>query len=143
MNYMKSGEIIKKRRIELGLTAKEVAKRVGVAESTVVRWETGYIGSMKIDTAKNVANALHLSPLVFITENLDFSESNLSIGEIIRNRRLELNLTLEEVSRRTGVTNATISRWETGEIRSMRLTVAVKLANALHISLLTLAKSCQ
>lgn len=36
-------EIIKNRRIELGLTLKEVATAVGVSEGTVSRWESGNI----------------------------------------------------------------------------------------------------
>lgn len=67
----------------------------------------------------------------------------MNIGEVLKTRRLELQLTLEEVARRTGVTAATVSRWESGEIGSMRLTIAAKLANALHISPLAFIKDCQ
>ncbi|MBO5415138.1 MAG: helix-turn-helix transcriptional regulator [Clostridia bacterium] len=36
---------IKERRLELGLTLEEVANAVGVAKSTVKKWESGQIAS--------------------------------------------------------------------------------------------------
>lgn len=39
---MKTNEIIKARRQELGLTVRDVAKRVGVGPSTVSRWDNHY-----------------------------------------------------------------------------------------------------
>jgi transcriptional regulator with XRE-family HTH domain len=45
MNHMPTdpdiGPRIRKRRQELGLTLQQLADRLGVAESTVVHWETG------------------------------------------------------------------------------------------------------
>lgn len=38
---------LKKRRLELGLTLKNVADIVGVTESTVRKWEVGIIANMK------------------------------------------------------------------------------------------------
>lgn len=55
-------EIIKSRRLELGLTLKDVAKVLGVAEATVSRYETGDIQNMGIDKISNLARALHCSP---------------------------------------------------------------------------------
>ena len=55
--------IIKDRRLELGLTMKEVADAVGVTEATVSRWESGDIANMKRSRIINLAKALKLSPL--------------------------------------------------------------------------------
>ena len=38
---MGTKDIIKQKRIELGLTMKELASKVGVSEATISRWESG------------------------------------------------------------------------------------------------------
>ena len=40
----------------------------------------------------------------------------MSIGENIHRRRIELGMTLEEVSKQVGVSRQTLSRYETGVI---------------------------
>lgn len=55
-------DIIRKRRLELGLTLKDVAKALGVAEGTVSRYETGDIQNMGIDKIAKLAKVLHCSP---------------------------------------------------------------------------------
>lgn len=59
---MEMKEIIKNRRSELGLTLEEVARRVGVSRSTVLRWETGAIKDLGRDKIAALAAALHVSP---------------------------------------------------------------------------------
>ena len=49
---------LKKRRLELGLTLKNVADIVGVTESTVRKWEVGIIANMKKNKLEKLANAL-------------------------------------------------------------------------------------
>lgn len=53
---------IKNRRNELGLTLKEVAKALGVSESTVQRYETSEIKNMGIDKVEALANILKVTP---------------------------------------------------------------------------------
>lgn len=55
-------EIIRKRRIELDLTLKDVANALGVAEGTVSRYETGDIQNMGIDKIARLAQILRCSP---------------------------------------------------------------------------------
>ncbi len=52
----------------------------------------------------------------------------------IKKRRLELNLTLEEVGNMVGVGKSTVRKWETGDIENMKRDKIVKLANALKVS---------
>lgn len=52
----------------------------------------------------------------------------------IKTRRLELNLTLEEVAKKVGVSSPTIQRYESGEIKNVRKDKIKKLADALELS---------
>lgn len=54
--------MIKKRRLELGLTLKDVAEELGVAESTVLRYERKDIQNMGIDKIVQLAKVLKCSP---------------------------------------------------------------------------------
>jgi transcriptional regulator with XRE-family HTH domain len=63
---MKANEVMKVRRLELGLTQKEVADRVGVTEATVSRWESGDIKNMRRDKIAALARALDVSPAVLM-----------------------------------------------------------------------------
>lgn len=54
--------------------------------------------------------------------------------DIIRQRRTELGLTMKQVAEIVGVSEATVSRWESGDIENMRRDKIVLLANALKMS---------
>lgn len=58
----------------------------------------------------------------------------MEIKDILKGRRLELNLTLKDISEKVGVTIPTISRWESGDIANMRRDKIVSYAKALNIS---------
>lgn len=53
---------LKARRLELGLSQLEVAKAVGVSESTISRWESGNIANMKRPYIAAYARVLRVSP---------------------------------------------------------------------------------
>ena len=57
----------------------------------------------------------------------------MNIYERLRERRKELGLTMLEVANKTGVSEATISRWESGDIANMRRNKIVALAKALKV----------
>ena len=58
----------------------------------------------------------------------------MEIKDILKNRRLERNMSLKDVADMVGVTISTISRWESGDISNMRRDRIVSYANALAIS---------
>ena len=60
---MTSQNLIKNRRLELGLTMKQVADAVGVSEATVSRWESGEIANMRRSRIVKLASVLNMSPL--------------------------------------------------------------------------------
>lgn len=73
---MKVQEIIKTRRLELGLTLKDVAKALGVSEGTVSRYESGDIQNMGIDKIASLADVLRCSPGYLMGWTDDPSMSN-------------------------------------------------------------------
>ena len=58
----------------------------------------------------------------------------ISIGALLKKRRTELSLTQRQVANQVGVTEATVSRWESGDIDNMRRDKIAGLANALRVS---------
>ncbi len=52
----------------------------------------------------------------------------------IRQKRKDLNLTLEEIAQYVGVGKSTVKKWESGYIRNMRRDKIIKLANILKVS---------
>lgn len=57
----------------------------------------------------------------------------MTIGDIIRNRRKELNMTQEEVAKAVNTTKATVSRWESGDIHKMKRSTIADLARTLQL----------
>ena len=63
---MEIKDLLRTKRIEKGLTMKELADRVGVSEGTISRWESGEIASMKLDRIFAIADALGIEPTAII-----------------------------------------------------------------------------
>ena len=59
-------EYLKNRRLDLGLSLRDVAQIAGVNASTVKRWEDGRIEDMKRDKIEGYAKALHIPPAVIM-----------------------------------------------------------------------------
>ncbi len=59
---------------------------------------------------------------------------NNSIGKKLYARRKELSLTQKQIADYVGVTEATVSRWESGEIDNMRRDKIANLARVLKVS---------
>jgi transcriptional regulator with XRE-family HTH domain len=57
-----------------------------------------------------------------------------STGQRIRDRRIELELTLEELGKKVGVGASTVRKWETGYIQNFRADKIQKVADALGVS---------
>jgi transcriptional regulator with XRE-family HTH domain len=56
------------------------------------------------------------------------------LKNIIRQRRFELGMTLDEVAQKVGVHNSTVQRWETGKIDNLGRDKISSLAAALQVS---------
>lgn len=58
----------------------------------------------------------------------------MEFRDILRTRRKALGLTLEDIAQATGVTRATVQRWESGNIRNVRYDKLAKLAKILEVT---------
>lgn len=59
---MNVGERIQARRKQLGMTAEELANRIGKTRTTVSRYETGYIEKLPSSVLIPIAEALNTTP---------------------------------------------------------------------------------
>jgi transcriptional regulator with XRE-family HTH domain len=95
------GDILLKARKDKGLTQSQLAAMVGVAVATISRWETGEIGSMRIDRIEKVASVLGITPATI----LGIKEKQLSCDTIPLVSRLDFDqpyIYPEETTREVG-----------------------------------------
>lgn len=84
---MTIGELLKKARLDAGMTQKELADKCGMADSAIRKYESGKV-IPKIETRKRIATALNIttsdlmSPLELMSES--FSESLNKAVEMIK-----------------------------------------------------------
>lgn len=74
---------LKERRIQLNLTQREVAERVGVSEATISRWEGGQIANMKRQYIADYAAALQTTPGFIMTGREDDTAEETSTAASI------------------------------------------------------------
>ena len=80
---MKIGQVIRKYRIEAGLTQKEMANRLGVTTPAVNKWEKGS-SNPDIELLAPIARLLHISldTLMSFHEELSTTEINELIHQL-------------------------------------------------------------
>ena len=89
---MNIGEIIKKRRKELNLSLKDIAKKLNVSESSISRYENEEIKSMRIGKLIPLSEILQVDIRELLLENYDKNYFHLSEEE----KELILNLRKEK-----------------------------------------------
>ena len=75
---MTTGDKIHYLRTKLGLTLQELGDKVGVGASTVRKWETGYIKSLRTDKMQKLAGALDTS----VDYLMGWTENNVNVGSV-------------------------------------------------------------
>lgn len=90
---MRIGEIIKARRLELGLTLEEVGAKVGVGKSTVRKWETGIIENMRRDKIALLSSVLDIPYATLIGE--EEKKESAGADELSPTKRQLLDLVSE------------------------------------------------
>lgn len=64
--------------------------------------------------------------------------NNIEIGKFIRDRRLSMHISLEQVANICGVSKSTASRWETGNIGKIKRSHIYLLSQILYIPVETI-----
>lgn len=74
MDYKEIGRKMKTKRKELNLTQAELAKRIGLTESSISKYEAGKIETMPTSTVNRICEVLHIAPaeLLGITTQKSF-----------------------------------------------------------------------
>lgn len=98
------GEHIRKRRIDLGLFQKQVARLIGVAQATIYNWEAGTF-EPETRFLPKIYEFLGYCPMRFPK----------TFGEKLKLWRDVLGLSQEEFAKKTGVDESSITEWETGK----------------------------
>ena len=125
-------DIIKKRRLELELTLKDVAKALGVSEATVSRYESGEIQNMGIDKIESLSSVLRCSPgylmgwssetaatisnmdktfqLTFYNDNSE-QEFNKIFSKQLKAQLKLHEMTQSDLAKRLGVSTQSVTNW--------------------------------
>jgi transcriptional regulator with XRE-family HTH domain len=98
------GEMIRKRRLDLGLRQIEAAKMIGCDEMSIVNWEKGH-RTPRVNHMAGVVEFLGFNPF----QNGD------TLAHRLVNHRKALGMTQKEFAEQLGVDPSTLARWERGE----------------------------
>lgn len=63
---MKTGELIRKLRLEKGLTQEQLGEMVGVQKSAVAKWENGKVENIKRTKLQELGKIFGVSPTIFL-----------------------------------------------------------------------------
>ena len=66
---MKIGSILKNRRLDKGLTQKELAESSGVTQSMISKVEQGVCENISIEALRNLAKSLHCPVIDLLPES--------------------------------------------------------------------------
>lgn len=87
---MSRGDVIKKRRLEKGISQKELAERLGLSPQNIAQWETGK-RNPKIQTLEKIAAALEIPITDLLPEQMAYISQD--DYEMIHLLRPDLNIT--------------------------------------------------
>ena len=98
------GDHIRKRRLELKLTQKAVARSLRVSQFSVMNWERGQFQPSRAPTLRRIIGFLGYDPL----------PAGTTIPERLRAKRREMGWGQRELAEHLGVDRCTVTGWEAG-----------------------------
>ena len=96
------GDHLRKRRLDLGLLQKEVAKKIGVNKSTITNWELNH----------NYPELRYIPAIIDFLGYWPYDTPADNLGQQIIAKRTMLGLSQKELARNLGVDPSTLGRWE-------------------------------
>lgn len=105
-----AGAKMKAHRKALGFSQKNLARMLGVKQSTISIWENAY-SSPSDSMQKRIEKRLKMDEA-----DLPTRADEQKIVRWITSRRLQMNLTQKELAKKLNVSTTVISLWETGQI---------------------------
>jgi DNA-binding XRE family transcriptional regulator len=112
------GEHIRKRRLDLNLFQKEVAKIIGVSEDSVTYWET----------SRSYPQIRHIPSIVSFLGYNPFKTNSAGLADQVKKYRLMNGLSLKRMGEIIGVNETTVASWESG-----KTTTSIKIMDNLLI----------
>jgi transcriptional regulator with XRE-family HTH domain len=105
------GDHLRKKRLDLGLLQREVAKKIGTSETSIYNWERGH-----------ATPSLNFIPrIIEFLEYVPFEMAAESLGGKIKVCRRLLGLSQKGLARQLKIDPTTLARWEKGKGRPLRV----------------------
>ena len=125
-NPQSIGEHLKKRRQELQLRQRDVAKILGVSKESISDWETD----------ETMMRAEYYPATITVLGYNPFLVDVLNLAERLKNYRKSHDLSQEAIGKLIGVNEGTILRWETGKYipQPSKLKLLEKILNTKELS---------
>ncbi len=98
------GDHIRKRRLDLGLLQKQIAKIIGVDETTILNWE-----------GQRSTPALFCMPAIFRFLGYDPLPAAETLRGKLTRYRLTHGITQKALAAKLGIDPCTLARWERGD----------------------------
>jgi len=102
------GDHLRKKRLELGLLQKDVAKILGVSQDTIYNWENN----------RTSPSLRSIPKIIEFLGYIPYDIQGLSPGEELRLLRKCLGLSQEKLAKGLGIDPSTLWRWEKGKRKS-------------------------
>ncbi|RLG05747.1 MAG: transcriptional regulator [Thaumarchaeota archaeon] len=99
------GDHLRKKRLELGLLQKDVAKILGVSQDTIYNWENN----------RTSPSLRSIPKIIEFLGYIPYDIQGLSPGEELRLLRRILGLSQEKLAKKLGIDPSTLWRWEKGK----------------------------
>lgn len=137
---MNIGELIKKRRKELNLSLKDIAKKLNVSESSISRYENEEIKNMGIDKLILLSEILQidikelLNVINFSRKKKKATLKEIEIANKLKTLRTENKLSLKKVADFLNITSSTILKYENTDITNIPIDNINKLAKIYKVT---------
>ncbi len=137
---MNIGEIIKKRRKELNLSLKDIAKKLNLSESSISRYENEEIKNMGIDKLIPLSEILQidikelLNAINFSKKKKKATLKEIEIANKLKTLRTENNLSLKKVADFLNITSSTVLKYENADITNIPIDNINKLAEIYKVN---------